>query len=178
MALSRTFNFGQPLNQRGQGAIEAILALPVFLILVCMIFQLFFLGIAQIQLQYAAFYAARSGAVNGADEMEMKRTVKRILAGSHGLISLPEGSLQLELLGTRHNNNRSDEAVRTSNGSPLMVRVHWHHPLIVPFADRLIQTKRNFILQRRPTVHLQASWATAMFEQISGAGNNARKLKL
>jgi len=175
MALTITINFGQPLNQRGQGAIEAIVALPVFLTLVCMIFQLFFLSIAQIQLQYAAFYAARSGAVNSADKVEMKRTVKRILGGSHGLMPLSDESVEVEVLSACHEDRNSPETNHCANDQPLMVRIHWHHPLIVPFADRLMQQESKFILQGRPTIHLKASWATAMFELTSGGGNNVRQ---
>lgn len=175
MALTRTLIFGQPLNQRGQGAIEAIVALPVFLVLVCLIFQLFFLGIAQIQLQYAAFYAARSGAVNGADKVKMKRTVKWILGGSHGLMPLSQGSVEVEVLSACHEDRTPPESNPCANNQPLMVRVHWHHPLSVPFADRFMHQKSKIILQGRPTIHLKASWATAMFEETSGGGNNVRK---
>ena len=174
MALTMTLNFGQPLNQRGQGAIEAIVALPVFLTFVCLVFQLFFLGIAQIQLQYAAFYTARAGAVNGADEIEMKRTVKRILGTSQGLMSLPEGSVEVEVLSIGREERTFNETKLCAHDQPLMVRVHWHHPLIVPFADRLMHQKSKLMLLGRPTIHLKASWATAMFRETSGDGNNVR----
>ena len=175
MALTKTLTFGQPLNQRGQGAIEAIVALPVFLILICMIFQLFLLGVAQIQLQYAAFYAARSGAVNGADEVEMKHTVKRILDSSYGFMSLSGGSVEVEVLSARHEKGNSGGSKSWTNDLPLMVRVHWYHPLIVPFVDRLIPLNSRFMLMGRPNIHLKASWATAIFEEFNGGGDNAGK---
>lgn len=168
MALTLTLYSGRPRKKRGQGAIEAILALPVFLILICLIFQLFFLGIAQIQLQYAAFYAARCGAVTNADEVEMKRTVKRILAGSPGLRSIPDRSFEVEILNTWREKGKYLDTTPETRNKPLMVCVHWHYPLIVPFADKLIQVKSAFIFQGKPSIHLKASWATAMFEQIPG----------
>jgi hypothetical protein len=127
------------------------------------------------QLQYAAFYAARSGAVSGADEAVMKRTVKRILGTSQGLVSLPEGSVEVEILSAGHEEKNFIETQPRAYEQPLMVRVHWHHPLIVPFADKLMHQKSKLLLLGRPTIHLKASWATAMFKETSGGGHNVRK---
>jgi len=175
MALAKTLNSGPPLNQRGQGAVEAMLALPVFLILTCLVFQLFFLSIAQIQLQYAAFYAARVGAVNASDTAEMRSTVKRILAISPGLVSLPERSYEVEILGTGENDEGVSEASPEPVPKTLKVRVHWNYPLIIPFADTLLHKTNLLPIPGRPSVHLQASWAMTMFSLIpedeSNAGN-------
>ncbi len=174
MALAKTINSGPPLNQRGQGAVEAILALPVFLTLVCLIFQLFFLGIAQIQLQYAAFYAARVGAVNASDEKEMRRTVKRILARSPGLVSLPDRSYEVEILGTQENSGAGSKTTGQPAVNALKVRVHWHYPLTIPLADTFSRNNNIFPVLGRPSVHLKASWAMTMFGSISGDQNNAK----
>ena len=173
MALAKTINTGPPLNQRGQGAVEAILALPVFLALVCIIFQLFFLGMAQIQLQYAAFYAARVGAVNASDEKEMRRTVKRILARSPGLVSLPDRSYEVEILDTEENSGAGLKTTQNPAINVLKVRVHWHYPLTVPLADKFLRKSSTFGVLKRPSVHLKASWAMTMFGSISGDQNNA-----
>ena len=174
MALAKTHNSGPPLNQRGQGAVEAILALPVFLILVCLVFQLFFLGIAQIQLQYAAFYAARVGAVHGADQNEMKRAVTRILGRSPGLLSMPRDHIEIEIIDSQEKRGERAGGSEPPAAGPLKVRVHWHYPLIVPFADAFLHKNTLFPVPGRPSVHLQASWTMTMFGSISKDENNAK----
>jgi hypothetical protein len=152
-----------------------MLSLPVFLILICLVFQLFFLGMAQVQLQYAAFYAARIGAVNASDMVEMRRAVKKILARSPGLVSLPDRSYEVETLGTGENDEGVSEASPEPVAKTLKVRVHWHYPLIVPFIDTLLHKTNLLPIPGRPSVHLQASWAMTMFSLIpedeSNAGN-------
>jgi len=175
MALTKTLNFGPPLNQRGQGAVEAILALPVFLILVCLTFQLFFLGMAQIQLQYAAFYAARVGAVHGADLNEMKQAVRRILTRSPGQLSMSREHLEVEIIDSlEKSREKAGPLVEQESVAPLMVRVHWHYPLVVPFADIFSRKTKLFPAPGRPGVHLQASWAMTMFGSISGDESDAK----
>ena len=169
MALAKTINSGPPLNQRGQGAVEAILALPVFLTLVCLVFQLFFLGMAQIQLQYAAFYAARIGAVRGADLNMMKETVTSILGRSPGLLSISRDHVEIEIIDSLENEGeKTGASVERPADTPLMVRVHWHYPLTMPLADALSRKNNIFPVLGRPSVHLKASWATTMFGSISG----------
>jgi hypothetical protein len=174
MALAKTLNSRPPLNQRGQGAVEAILALPVFLIFVCLVFQLFFLGMAQMQLHYAAFYAARVGAVNASDMVEMRRTVKRILAGSPGLGSLSDRSFEVEILGTGENDEEVSGASPEPVAKALKVRVHWHYPLIMPLADIILLRKSPFPVPGRPSVHLQASWVMPMTGSIPEDESNAK----
>jgi len=175
MAIAKTINSGPPLNQRGQGAVEAILALPVFLTLVCLVFQLFFLGIAQIQLQYAAFYAARVGAVHGADLNRMKQTVTSILARSPGLLSISRDQFEIEIIDALENEREnSGPSVEQPADIPLMVRVHWHYPLTIPIADAFSRKNNKFSILGRPSVHLKASWAMTMFGSISGDQSNAK----
>jgi hypothetical protein len=174
MALAKTLNSGPPLNQRGQGAVEAILALPVFLVFVCLIFQLFFLGMAQIQLQYAAFYAARVGAVHGADQNEMKRTVTKILGQSQELLSLPRDHIEIEIMDFQEKRGEGTGGSKPPATAPLKVRVHWHYPLFIPLADTFLN--KNILLpdSGRPSLHLQASWTMTMFGSILGIENNAK----
>ncbi len=174
MAIVKTLNSRPPLKQRGQGAVEAMLALPVFLIFVCVVFQLFFLGMAQMQLHYAAFYAARVGAVNASDMVEMRRTVKRILAGSPGLGSLPDRSFEVEILGTGENDEEISGASPEPVAKALKVRVHWRYPLIMPLADIIPRQSSLFPIPGRPSVHLQASWAMPMSGYISEDESNAK----
>jgi hypothetical protein len=152
---------------RGQGAVEAIVALPVFLLLVCILLQLFVLALAQVQLRYAAFCAARVGAVRNADIKEMKDAVGKVLSRTPGFIPGSAGAYwveKIDLLSERDRKNEND-----SKRSPelLKIRVHWNYPLSVPFLDTLwagIHSDRFF--QRTATVPLNASWTTIMFEEI------------
>jgi len=162
MARAKTINSGPPHHQRGQGAVEAILALPVFLALVCLVFQLFFLGLAQIQLQYAAFYAARVGTVHGADLNEMKQAVTRILDRSPGLLSRSRDHIEIEIIDSQEKHSEKTGTAEPSAAAPLKVRVHWHYPLIVPLADALSPRSARSMFSGRPSVHLQASWAMTM----------------
>ena len=174
MALAKNLSSGTPFNLRGQGAVEAILALPVFLLLICLIFQMFFLGLAQIQLQYAAFYAARVGAVNSSDKKEMKRAVKKILSGSPGLLSLPDGSFEVEILNDDETDSEIPETNLGTVVQPLKVRVHWHYPLIVPLADNFRNRNQVFPVPGRPSVHLRASWTMTMFGSKPGDKSNGK----
>jgi len=174
MALAKAFKSGSPLQMRGQGAVEAILSLPVFLILVCVVSQLFFLGIAQMQLQYAAFCAVRVGAVNAADKAKMMQTVKKILSGSPGLTTLPEGSFDVEILDRERSGKRANSPETGTLDETLKVRVHWNYPLIVPFVDRLPKRKNLYPSLERPFIHLNASWAMKRFGSGSAEKNNAQ----
>lgn len=162
MARAKTINSGPPHHQRGQGAVEAMLALPVFLTLVCIVFQLFFLGLAQIQLQYAAFYAARVGAVHNADPGEMKRAATRILGRSPGLLSMSRDHIEIEIIDSRDKRSERAGTSEPPAAAPLKVRVHWHYPLTVPLADALFRRGARSMLSGKPSVHLQASWAMTM----------------
>jgi len=167
MAHKKNLNSRPPLKQRGQGAVEAMLALPVFLTLVCIIFQLFFLGIAQVQLRYAAFYAARVGAVKGGDPKEMKQVITTILGRFPGVLPCSPDHLKIEILDSREDRDERDDSL-PSVKETLKVRVHWHYPLIVPLADTFHFRNILFPVPGRPTVHLQASWAMTMFGSKSG----------
>jgi len=173
MARAKTINSGPPHHQRGQGAVEAMLALPVFLTLVCLVFQLFFLGLAQIQLQYAAFYAARVGAVHGGDTNEMKRAVTRILSRSPGLLSMSRDHLEIEIIDSQEKRGEKTGGSEPPAAGPLKVRVHWRYPLTIPLADAFSQKNNLFPVPGRPSVHLQASWAMTMFGSISEDESNA-----
>lgn len=173
MTLVMTTYSEPPRKQRGQGAVEAILALPVFLILVCLIVQFFLLGIAQIQLQYAAFYAARVGSVNSANMVEMKRTVKRILAGSLGISPLSEDSFDIEILDSEVIDNKND-SINGTLDKILRIRVYWNYPLIVPIIDRLPHLNKQIQIPGRPFIQLKASWAIASFSSISGDKRNVK----
>ena len=150
-----------------------MLALPVFLTLVCIIFQLFFLGIAQVQLHYAAFYAARVGAVHGGDLDKMKQAVTTILGRFPIELPFSSDQLEIEIL-----NSQEDSVGRAGTlpplAEPIKVRVHWHYPLIVPLADTFLFKNSLFPVSGRPRVHLQASWAMTMFGSKSGDNKNGK----
>ncbi len=164
MAPARTFQRGRSLQPRGQGAVEAILALPVFLILICLLSQLFLVAMARIQLQYAAFYAARVGAVRSGDEDEMKRAALRVLSPWTGNLASPGSLLDVEILEIPEKGNDTViSPARNNTDEPLMVRLHWDFPLIVPLADRLLTRNRILPVSSKSTLHLQASWTMPLF---------------
>jgi len=175
MARAKTLKPGPPPTRRGQGAVETILALPVFLALVCIIFQLFFLGIARIQLQYAAFCAARTGAVHNADLTEMKQTVTRILRGYPGMLLESPDHLEIEIVDYVEARDEADGSSRQSGSAPMIVRVHWYYPLLIPLADILSPESQKLQIPGRPRIHLRASWAIPIFGSISGDDNSAEK---
>ena len=162
MALIRTLKQGPPRKQGGQGAVETIVALPVFLLLVCLVSQLFLLGLAQVQLQYAAFYAARVGAVHSSDKKEMEQAVERIMAPFTGSRPLPERSFRVEILGTEKRKETKNWNL-TRGKNMLKVRVHWQYPLTIPVADIIFKTPSPLIDTRRPYIHLKASWVMPTF---------------
>jgi hypothetical protein len=167
MALVKTTKIGPPRHSRGQGVIEAIVALPVFLVLVCLTFQIFFLAIARVQLQYAAFYAARAGIVHDGDIRIMEDTASRILAISPSLSSFRRGSLKVSLTDPEapedyQSNSRSDSSEKLEPNRPLTVHLTWEYPLIVPLANRLLGKPNALgLLATVSTVPLRASWTMA-----------------
>ncbi len=180
MALVKTTKIGPPRHSRGQGVIEAIVALPVFLVLVCLTFQIFFLAIARVQLQYAAFYAARAGIVHDGDIRIMEDTASRILAVSPALSSFRRGSLKVSLTdpeapedyqsnprpNTQSNprsDPRSDPSKKLEPNRILTVHLTWEYPLIVPLANRLLGKPNALgLLAPVSTVPLHASWTMGM----------------
>lgn len=164
MAPVKTRQSGLALDARGQGVVEAIVALPVFLVLICLTFQIFFLAIAKIQLQYAAFYAVRAGAVHGGDIQVMEKTASRILAVSPGLSSFRPGALKI---------TTSDTATQKAHAQPprernvpsglLSAELTWEYPLIIPVANRFLGRKNGTgLLQPVSTIPLHASWTMEM----------------
>ena len=140
------------------------MALPVFLILICLLCQLFLVAVARIQLQYAAFYAARVGAVHNGDESEMKRAALMVLSPWAGNRTSPGSLLDMEILEIREKERGTAASpARSSSDNPLMVRLHWDFPLIVPMADRLLSRNRILPASFQSTLHLQASWAMPVF---------------
>ena len=165
----------QPLRQRGQGAVESILALPVFLTFVCLVFQLFFLGMAQIQLQYAAFYGARVGAVHSSDKEKITNAVKQILLRSQGNVYLTGGSFEVEILNAQENSGKGSSPATQLPSKPLIVRVHWYYPLVVPLADLFLSWNNPLSTKGRPSIHLKASWTMTTFPSIQRNVRDAKK---
>lgn len=179
MSLLNAHNSMPPLYQRGQGTVEAILALPVFLVLICLTFQLFFLGMAQIQLQYAAFYAARVGAVTAVDKNAMKKTVGRILSKLPLVTSFSSETIDLEILGPEDTYEKENQSNTLALDKTLKIRISWDYPLIIPFADLLASKKTApFALMKRPSIRLHASWAMVNFESTVEQKKNAKKTNL
>lgn len=171
MAFIRTLKQGPPRKQGGQGAVEAVVALPVFLFLVCLVFQLFLLGLAQVQLQYAAFYAARVGVVHSSDKKEMEQAVGKIVTPLTGIFSLPEGSFRVEILRTGERKEAKKWNL-VKGKDTLKVQVHWQYPLTIPIADVILKTRSQLLDPRKPYLHLRASWVMPTFESPSKEENH------
>ena len=166
----------RPAHPRGQGAVEAIVTLPVFLILVWILFQVFFLALAQVQLRYAAFCAARVGAVRDGDTKEMKAAAGKVLSGTPGFMLFSVGSYRVEKL------DLSNENKGENNNSPepplelLKIRVHWDYPLSVPFLGTLwAGIKSGRFPGKTTTVPLHASWTTIKFGKIQEKTNDKKQ---
>ena len=160
MALGQFINSGMPLKQRGQGAVEAVLALPVFLILICIIFQLFFI-------------AARAYSVNASDLAIMRNTVKKILSLSPG-VSLQDTSFRVEIVEPDRNKSSRKNSNYQNEDRTLQVRVHWYYPIIIPFADAFLEKRKVVPVAGRHGINLHASWAMNMSGTFLEGRNNAR----
>jgi hypothetical protein len=153
---------------RGQGAVEAIVALPVFLVLVYVLFQVFLLAIVQVQLRYAAFCAARVGAVRDADIKEMETAARKVLSKIPGFFPASTASYRVELLHQLENENLTAKKNTKTTTSYLKIRIHLDYPLALPLLNVLsarISSDRS--LKGVPTVPLHASWTTIYFGEIS-----------
>jgi hypothetical protein len=166
MALVKTNTAGppRPTSTRGQGVIEAIVALPVFLVITCLTFQIFFLAVARVQLQYAVFYAARAGIVHGGDLKIMKDAAHSILAVSPSLSSFRPGSLKIDIdKPTTSINPHSNSEEAPSLNKPLTVHLTWDYPLTIPIASRLLGKPGDIGINTPiSSVPLHASWTMIM----------------
>jgi len=64
-----------PRRQSGQSLVEFCIVVPAFLFLILVTFQLVLIYRAKTTLDYAAFQAARAGAVNGVDHAKMRNAL-------------------------------------------------------------------------------------------------------
>jgi Flp pilus assembly protein TadG len=64
-----------PHRQSGQSLVEFCIVVPAFLFLILVTFQLVLIYRAKTTLDYAAFQAARAGAVNGVDHAKMRNAL-------------------------------------------------------------------------------------------------------
>ena len=176
MASARSRNF-RPPRQRGQGVVEAVVTLPVFLLLVFGVFQLFHVSLALIQLRYAAFCAARVGAVRDADIREMETAANKVLFGAKAFIPALRDSCHVEILDPIMKTNAS---IPTEEGFEfLKVRVHWDFPLFVPIpAISPARFDPSGFFRTVKKIPLQASWTTVNFSQSTEKeerGKNVQK---
>ena len=175
MASMKTL-FSRPPHPRGQGAVEAIVTLPVFLILVWILFQIFFLGLAQVQLRYAAFCAARVGAVRDGDIKEMKAVAGKVLSGTPGAMLFSAGSYRVEELDLSNKKNGGDKNDPEVPFEFLRIRVHWDYPLFLPFLDTLwAKVTPERFPGKTPKVPLHASWTTIKFKKNEDKTNEKKK---
>ena len=166
----------RPPHPRGQGMVEAILTLPVFLILMFALIQLFLLSVAQVQIRYAAFCAARVGSVRNADVKEMEAAVGKVLFQAPGPLTIPKGSYRVEVLS--HLKNGEEITGKNRNQSPelLKIRVHWNFPLLIPFLNApWVGLSSRHLTSGTGTVPLKASWTTVKFEKIPETTDGAEK---
>lgn len=138
--------------------VEAIIALPAFLLLSTFVLQLALLGADLFLLQYAAFCAARVGAVRGADPGPMKDAASRVLRAAPGCRSFPGPGFTLELLPEPEAGPAPSSPARAA--APLRARLAWDCPLVVPVAGPLLGGWWGRGAWLRPVFPLQASWTT------------------
>jgi hypothetical protein len=146
-------------REGGQGVVEAIIALPAFLLLSAVVLQVALLGVDQIVLQYATFCAARAGVVREGDPGTMKSAASRILRTVPGCRLLPGPDFSLEFPPEPEPENRPAGARPLQRELPLRVRITWRCPLIVPVAGPLLGGWRGEGSWLRPAFPLQASWS-------------------
>jgi hypothetical protein len=149
-------------REEGQGVVEAIIALPAFLLLSTIALQIALLGVDQIVLQYATFCAARTGAVREGEPEDMKDAASRILRAVPGCRLTPGPDLTLELLPGPGPAKKSADPALPPEELPLRVRIAWRCPLIVPVAGPLLGGWRGEGSWLRPTFPLQSSWGIWM----------------
>lgn len=162
MALTQRKNSRLSRAESGQGMVEAILAIPALLALVSMVFQLFFLAAAQVQLQYAAFCAARVGAVRGENQIEeMETAAGRVLSSGIGFAPLYPGAFSVQVLKppVGKDERAAERDVEAGTGKPLQVQVRWQYPLLVPMAGQILGLSAGRSLTPRgPSLPLKALW--------------------
>lgn len=158
--------------------VEAIVTLPVFLLLVFGLFQLFLISIAQVQLVYAAFCAARVGSVRNADIQEMEAAAKRVLFGPASIISGVAGACRVEKSDPVHFPVEKPRGFSEEPVEIIKIRVHWDYPLSVPVpVVRPAGIVSGGIFSTVRSIPLQASWTTVNFGQQPVAGEEGENVR-
>ncbi|NOY86013.1 MAG: pilus assembly protein [Deltaproteobacteria bacterium] len=151
-------------SEQGQGAVEAILTLPVFLILITVLFQSALLCMAQVTVQYAAFSAARTGAVWNGDMDQMTAAAGRVLLPVTGRVFTGKHPFKVEIISSEAagDQSRKSDADTQDTDRLLRVRVTWNYPLMVPLAGRLLNQGALTSAMTRPSLPLTATWSLPM----------------
>lgn len=148
MAFRTKTHGGYRPSENGQGAVEALITLPVFLVLSVILLQTALLCMGQILLHYAAFCTVRTGVVTNGELSEMMAAARAVLSPASRASSSGEQPFNVEIL-TR------DEL--------LQVRVTWDYPLVVPFAAKILNgISTSTSSDNESTIPLSASWALPM----------------
>jgi len=146
-------------SECGQGAIEALVVLPVLLLTATLMIQVALIGMGKIMLQYSAFSAARTGEVNDFNLDEMTKTAERILASVPGTLSSGTAVCKVTIATVKSDDEREHGPGDVKRVLPIQVRVAWDFPLIVPLAGKILQKnplKRSVTGYRK--IKLTASW--------------------
>lgn len=144
--------------------VEAIVTLPVFLLLVFGLFQSFLISIAQVQLVYAAFCAARVGSVRDADIQEMEAAAKKVLFGPASIIPGVAGACRLEKSDPVPFPIEKSGALSEEPVEIIKIRAHWDYPLSVPVPVlRPLRIGSGGIFSTIRSIPLQASWTNVNF---------------
>ncbi len=143
-------------REKGQGAVESMLALPVFLLLSCLLIQSILLGVNQVLLQYAAFSAARVGAVRDGETASMKTAAFRVLRLAPGCGGFPGPDFTLETLASGKTGKTA--ATAPDDQELLQLRITWRCPLLVPLAGPFLASWQGGWSWAHPTQPLRATW--------------------
>ncbi len=162
-------------REEGQAAIEAMVALPAFLLLCALLLQSALLGLGKVAVQYAAFSAARVGAVRGGEEKAMRPAARRVLGWVPGCQGFPGPDFTLQPTTIPPSSPPplpSPPSGRLPAPTLLRVDITWRFPLLVPLAGALMGGWRGEGSWFRPSLPLRGSWITVR-EELSFPGEGS-----
>ena len=127
-------------DTKAQAMVESAIVLPVFLMVIFSILQIGLVFNAKFLMNYAAYSACRIGIVRSADENEMKKGMKIILATLETVTANNQELIQASQTLSSTIDDNLDLTVEKNNpvDGVLYVKAEYSFNLIIPFGNVVI----------------------------------------
>lgn len=151
-AVNIVFNFRK--DQTGQAMAETAITIMVFLMLILGIMQLALMFNARLVVEYAAYCAARSAIVHGADNVTARRAAQIVLTSLErkNIIWYNSVDVTVDIRSSMSGSSILFDDIKRRDENLIRVRVTYQYELIIPYVNRIISTLAGGTGNRIPVV--------------------------